>query len=88
MKVAGSGLFARSLMFQSSLAVVVLMSGLSGGTSALADDDDIGFRPGNLLVSRDFQECNLSLVLRSAFPFDRLTHGQSCSVIPPKVFAY
>src|ERR1700736_5092058 len=58
MKVAGSGLFARSLMLQSSLVVVVLMSGLAGGTVAFADDDDAGFRPGNLLVSRAVYDNN------------------------------
>jgi hypothetical protein len=52
MKIDKSSLFAGSLMLQSSLAVVVLMSGLAGGTSAFADDDDVGFKPGNLLVSR------------------------------------
>jgi hypothetical protein len=62
MKVAGSGLFAKSLMLQSSLAVVVLMSGLAGGTVAFADDDDAGFRPGNLLVSRAVYDNNPNTV--------------------------
>jgi hypothetical protein len=50
-------------MLQSSLAVVVFMSGLASGTGAFADDDDdIGFRPGNLLVSRAVYDNNANNV--------------------------
>jgi hypothetical protein len=50
-------------MLQSSLAVVVLMSGLAVGTGAYADDDDnVGFTPGNLLVSRAVYDNNVNNV--------------------------
>jgi hypothetical protein len=52
MNVAGSRWFFRPPAFRSGLAVTLFLSGLVGATGALADDDDIDFRPGNLLLSR------------------------------------
>jgi hypothetical protein len=58
MKVAGSRLSVRPPVFRKSLAVTLLLSGVAGGTGALADDDDVSFRPGNLLVSRSVYDNN------------------------------
>ena len=62
MRIAGSNFLARSLMYKSSVAAVVLVSGLVGGAGAYADDDDIGVRPGNLLVSRAVYDNNPNAV--------------------------
>ena len=40
------------MIFQSGLAVTLLLAGLTHTQSALGDDDEAIFRPGNLLVSR------------------------------------
>jgi hypothetical protein len=45
--------FARSRLFAS-----IFLSGVMGATGALADDDDFGFLPGNLLVSRSVYDNN------------------------------
>ncbi len=58
MNVAGSRRFAGPPAFRSGLAVTLFLSGVVGATGALADDDDIGFRPGNLLVSRSVYDNN------------------------------
>jgi len=58
MKVAGSHLSARPPVFRASLAATLLLSGVVGATGALADEDDINFRPGNLLVSRSVYDNN------------------------------
>ena len=58
MNVAGSRLFAGPPVFRSGLAVTLFLSGVVGATGALADDDDVGFRPGNLLVSRSVYDNN------------------------------
>jgi len=42
----------RQSNFRSGLAISVLVLGLGYGPAALADDDEWGFQPGNLLVSR------------------------------------
>ena len=52
MNVAGSRLPVRQPAFAKKLAVTILLSSVVGSGGALADDDDINFRPGNLLVSR------------------------------------
>jgi hypothetical protein len=58
MNVAISRLFVRPLDFRSGLALGFLLSGAMAATGALADDDDAGFRPGNLLVSRSVYDNN------------------------------
>jgi hypothetical protein len=57
-KVAGWHLLVGSRIFQSSLAVMFFVSGLTGVTAAFADDDSDGFSPGNLLVSRAVYDNN------------------------------
>jgi hypothetical protein len=52
MNVAGSRLFARPPALRSGLAITLFLSGVVGATVALADDDGVEFRPGNLLLSR------------------------------------
>jgi hypothetical protein len=52
MNVAGPRLFARPPALRSGLAVTVVLSGFVGATVALADDDGVEFKPGNLLLSR------------------------------------
>jgi hypothetical protein len=58
MKVAGLCLSVRPPVFRTSLAVTLLLSGVVGTTGAFADEDDINFRPGNLLVSRSVYDNN------------------------------
>jgi hypothetical protein len=58
MNVARSRRFAGPMAFRSSLAVTLFLSGVVGATGALADDDDVGFRPGNLLISRSVYDNN------------------------------
>jgi hypothetical protein len=58
MKVAGPRLFARPPAFRSGLAVTLFLSGVVGATGALADDDGVEFKPGNLLVSRSVYDNN------------------------------
>ncbi len=50
-------------IFQSSVAVMLFVSGLAGGMVALADDESDGFRPGNLLVSRAVYDNNAKNVV-------------------------
>jgi hypothetical protein len=58
MKIVGSGSLANLPAFKSRLAVTLFLSGIVGGTAALADDDDFDLRPGNLLVSRAVYDNN------------------------------
>jgi len=57
MKVAGPRFLAER-PFQSGLAAMAVFSGVVGATVALADDDDVRFRPGNLLLSRSVYDNN------------------------------
>jgi len=57
MKVAGPR-FLVERPFQSGLAAMAVFSGVVGATVALADDDDVRFRPGNLLLSRSVYDNN------------------------------
>ena len=52
MKNVEMPIFARSLVFQSGLAVALFVCSFASGPAALADDDGSQFEPGNLLVSR------------------------------------
>jgi hypothetical protein len=58
MNAAGSGFLARLAVFQSGLAVTLFFSGVVSATVALADDDGVEFKPGNLLVSRSVYDNN------------------------------
>ncbi len=62
MKNVEMPIFARSLAFHSGLAVALFLSGLVGGSAALADDDGSQFEPGNLLVSRVVYDNNANNV--------------------------
>lgn len=50
--VKGSRLASQRPAFCTRLAVTIVLSGVVSTTGAFADDDDIDFRPGNLLLSR------------------------------------
>ena len=58
MNVAGSRVYNWPPAFRTGLAVTLFLSGVVGATGALADDDGIGFRPGNLLISRSVYDNN------------------------------
>jgi hypothetical protein len=58
MNIVGSRLSARTGVFRKNLAVTILLSSVVSITGALADDNDIQFRPGNLLVSRSVYDNN------------------------------
>jgi hypothetical protein len=62
-EIAGSHLLVGLRIFQSSVAVMLFVSGLAGGMVALADDESDGFRPGNLLVSRAVYDNNVKNVV-------------------------
>jgi hypothetical protein len=51
-------LFLRPPAFRSGLAVTLFLSGVVGATGALADDDGVEFKPGNLLISRSVYDNN------------------------------
>jgi hypothetical protein len=58
MNAAGSRLSVRPPFFRTSLAVTLFLSGVVSVTGALADDNDVNFRPGNLLISRAVYDNN------------------------------
>ena len=58
MNIAGSRFAIWPPVFRKSLAVTILLSSAIGATSAFADEDDIKFRPGNLLLSRSVYDNN------------------------------
>ena len=58
MNVSGSRLFNRPPAFRTGLAITLFLSGVAGATGAFADDDDVNFRPGNLLISRSVYDNN------------------------------
>src|ERR1700731_414669 len=58
MNVARSSVFNRLPIFQSSLAVTLFVSGVLGATGAVAEDNGVEFRPGNLLISRSVYDNN------------------------------
>jgi hypothetical protein len=69
MNIAGSRRFAAPPAFRSGLAVTLFLSGVVGATGALADDDDAGFRPRNLLISRSVYDNNpANLAVGTALP--------------------
>jgi hypothetical protein len=64
MNVAGHRFFDKRAIFQTRSAVALLLSsvavlsGLAGATRALADDDGVEFKPGNVLLSRSVYDNN------------------------------
>src|ERR1700686_3634269 len=68
MNVSGSSLSNRPPAFRTGLAVTLFLSGVVvvGATGAFADDDDINFRPGNLLISRSVYDNNPTNVVAGA----------------------
>jgi hypothetical protein len=58
MNIAGSRLAIWPAVFRKSLAVTILLSSAVGATGAFADEDDIKFQPGNLLLSRSVYDNN------------------------------
>jgi hypothetical protein len=58
MNIAGSSLAIWPSVFRKSLAVTILLSSAVGATGAFADEDDIKFQPGNLLLSRSVYDNN------------------------------
>jgi len=56
--IVESRLVSRRPAVRSRLAVTIFLSGVVSVTGAFADDDDIDFRPGNLLVSRSVYDNN------------------------------
>jgi hypothetical protein len=58
MNIAGSRFAIWPPVFRKSLAVTILLSSAIGATGAFADEDDIKFRPGNLLLSRSVYDNN------------------------------
>src|SRR5258708_7788452 len=63
MNVSGSRLFNRPPAFRTGLAITLFLSGVAGATGAFADDDDVNFRPGNLLISRSVYDNNPANVI-------------------------
>jgi hypothetical protein len=69
MNVARSRVFDRLPIFQSSLAVTLFLSGVMSATGALAEDNGVEFKPGNLLVSRSVYDNNpANVVVGMALP--------------------
>jgi hypothetical protein len=67
-----------SLIFQSGLAVTLLLTGLTHTQSALADDDEGNFRPGNLLVSRVIYDNNPNNVVAGVTLLPPNCVGSNC----------
>jgi hypothetical protein len=69
MNVARSSVFNRLPIFQSSLAVTLFVSGVLSATGAVAEDNGVEFKPGNLLVSRSVYDNNpANVVVGMALP--------------------
>jgi hypothetical protein len=68
-QVAESRLIVRQRALRSGLAVTIFLSGVASATCALADDDEVDFRPGNLLLSRSVYDNNpANVVAGSSLP--------------------
>src|SRR5258708_10080822 len=66
MNVGGWGFLGGLPVFGLGLAVTAVLSGVVGATVALADDDGVEFRPGNLLLSRSVYDNNPANVVAGA----------------------
>src|ERR1700748_3988350 len=58
MNVARSSVFKRLPIFQSSFEVPLVVSDVLGTMAAVAEDNGVEFKPGNLLVSRSVYDNN------------------------------
>ena len=58
MNAVGSRFSVRPPFFRTSLTITFLLSGVASVTGAFADDDNVNFRPGNLLISRSVYDNN------------------------------
>src|SRR5438105_11089896 len=56
--IVESRLVSRRPAVRTRLVVTIVLSTVVSATAAFADDDDVGFRPGNLLVSRSVYDNN------------------------------
>ena len=81
MNVAGLRAHNRPPYFRMGLAVTLFLSGVSGTTGAFADDDDIGFRPGN-----SFAPGNL-LISRSVYDNNPANVVAGTTLLPPNCIA-
>jgi hypothetical protein len=68
---------ARAMLFQSGFAATLLVTGLTHIQPAIADDDD-GFRPGNLLVSRTVYDNNPNNVVAGVTQLPPGCAGSTC----------
>jgi hypothetical protein len=69
---------ARALLFQSGFAATLLAAGLTHTQPAIADDDD-GFRPGNLLVSRAVYDNNPNNIVEGVTQLPPGCTGSNCA---------
>jgi hypothetical protein len=81
MNVAGLRVHNRPPYFRTGLAVTLFLSGVFGTTGAFADDDDVGFRPGN-----SFAPGNL-LISRSVYDNNPATVVAGTTLLPPNCIA-
>jgi hypothetical protein len=81
MNVAGLRVHNRPPYFRTGLAVTLFLSGVFGTTRAFADDDDIGFRPGN-----SFAPGNL-LISRSVYDNNPANVVAGTTLLPPNCIA-
>jgi hypothetical protein len=68
----------RAMLFQSGFAATLLAAGLTHIQPAVADDDD-GFRPGNLLVSRAVYDNNPNNVVAGVTQLPPGCAGSACA---------
>jgi hypothetical protein len=69
------------MIFQSGFAGALLLAGLTHTQPALADDDD-GFRPGNLLVSRAIYDNNPNNIVAGVTQLPPGCTGSNCATSP------
>ena len=81
MNVAGLRAHNRPPYLRTGLAVTLFLSGVFGTTGAFADDDDIGFRPGN-----SFAPGNL-LISRSVYDNNPASVVAGTTLLPPNCIA-
>jgi hypothetical protein len=68
----------RAMLFQSGFAATLLVAGLTHIQPAVADDDD-GFRPGNLLVSRSVYGANPDIIVAGVTQLPPGCTGSNCA---------
>jgi hypothetical protein len=81
MNVAGSRVYYWPPAFRTGLAVTLFLSGVFGTAGAFADDDGIGFRPGN-----SFESGNL-LISRSVYDNNPTNVVAGATLLPPNCIA-